>query len=352
MSLLEEVIGAIQPLDVEAMAKARERLDVLTKPRGSLGILEEIAVALAGMTGNPRPTITDQVVIVMAGDHGVVAEGVSAYPQEVTAQMVYNFVRGGAAINVLARQAGARVTVVDIGVAAELEGDGFLPRKVRTGTANMSAGPAMDRAEAIRAVEVGIEVVNEEIRRGASLVATGDMGIGNTTPSSAVLAALSGMPLNRIVGRGTGINDERLSLKKEAIERALRINNPDPRDPLDVLAKVGGLEIAGLTGVILGAAAERVPVVLDGFIAGAAALIAARLSPLARKYMLPSHLSEEPGHRIIYEMLDLSPLLHLKLRLGEGTGAVLAFHLVQAATRILSEMATFAEAGVAEELEG
>ena len=314
-------------------------------------MLEELAKKLAGIVRSPFPKVEDKVVIVMAGDHGVVAEGVSAFPQEVTPQMVYNFIRGGAGINVLARHAGARVVVADIGVAAEIDHPLLVKCKVRPGTANIARGPAMSREEAVRALEAGIEVVSREIERGADLVATGDMGIGNTTPSSAILAAFTGLPLDDIVGRGTGIDDERLRSKKEAITRALETNRPDPADALDVLAKVGGLEIGGLAGVILGAAARRTPVVIDGFISGAAALVAARLVPRAVDFMIASHVSEEPGHRHILRLLGLHPMLHLKMRLGEGTGAALAFHLVEAATKILAEMATFAGAGVSEALE-
>lgn len=321
-------------------------MDQLTKPPGSLGVLEELAVQLAGISGNPMPAARDKVVVVMAGDHGVVEEGVSAFPSEVTPQMVYNFIRGGAGINVLARQAGARVIVVDLGVAAEINHPGLINRKVRYGTGNIAREPAMSREEAVRAVVAGIEVAEEEIKNGAEILATGDMGIGNTTPSSAILAAFSGLPVRRVVGRGTGVDDRRLELKVRAIERALELHRPDPRDPLDVLSKVGGLEIAGLAGVILGAAAARRPVVIDGFISGAAALVAGRMEPKAIKYMIASHVSQEPGHRIIMEMLDLKPMLQMKMRLGEGTGAALAFHLIEAATRIIREMATFADAGV------
>lgn len=346
MSKIERVVQGIGDLDQRAMAAARERLDQLTKPPGSLGVLEELAVQLAGISGNPMPAVRDKVVIVMAGDHGVVEEGVSAFPSEVTPQMVYNFIRGGAAINVLARQAEARVIVVDLGVAAEVNHPGLINRKVRYGTGNIAWEPAMSREEAVRAVVAGIEVAEEEIKNGAEILATGDMGIGNTTPSSAILAAFSGLPVPRVVGRGTGVDDHRLELKVRAIARALELHRPDPRDPLDVLSKVGGLEIAGLAGVILGAAAARRPVVIDGFISGAAALVAGRMEPKAIKYMIASHVSQEPGHRIIMEMLDLKPMLQMKMRLGEGTGAALAFHLIEAATRIIHEMATFADAGV------
>lgn len=346
MQVLQETLNGIGELSQEATQQARRRLDNLTKPRGSLGVLEDIAAQLAGITGDPLPVIKGKAVIVMAGDHGVVEEGVSAYPQEVTPQMVYNFIAGGAGINVLARHAGARVTVVDIGVAAQIKHPSLVSRKVRAGTANMTKGPAMSREEAVKAIEVGIEVAASEIAQGANLLATGDMGIGNTTPSSAILAAFTGLPLDMVVGRGTGIDDQTLVRKKEAIKRALEVNQPDPDDPLDVLSKVGGLEIAGLAGVILGAAARRVPVVIDGFISGAAAMVAARLAPHSTRYMIASHVSEEPGHRYIPDLLGLKPMLQMRMRLGEGTGAVLAFHMVEAATKILREMATFEDAGV------
>lgn len=346
MQRLDETLVMIGDLIPEAMDRTRAHLDNLTKPRGSMGELEELAVRLAGITGNPFPRIRDKAVIVMAGDHGVVDEGVSAYPREVTLQMVYNFLAGGAGINVLARHAGARVTVVDIGVAAEIEHPGLISRKVRPGTANMTQGPAMSRDEAVSALEVGIERAVAEVEAGADALATGDMGIGNTTPSSAILAAFTGLPLDWVVGRGTGIAEESLRHKIDAIARALEVNRPDPDDALDVLSKVGGLEIAGLAGVILGAASRRVPVVIDGFISGAAALVAARLQPRAVQFMVASHVSEEPGHRHMLETLGLRPMLHMRMRLGEGTGAALAFPLLEAATKILSEMATFESAGV------
>jgi nicotinate-nucleotide--dimethylbenzimidazole phosphoribosyltransferase len=285
----------------------------------------------------------------MAGDHGVTAEGVSAYPPAVTPQMVLNFAHGGAAINVLARQAGARIVVVDVGVATDLPAQSnVLSRKVAHGTQNMAVGPALTHDQAQAAVQVGLDVIAEEIERGLDLVATGDMGIGNTTASSAIVAAITGAPLAQVTGRGTGIDDAGLARKVEVIERALRVNQPNPGDALDVLAKVGGLEIGGLAGVMLGAAARRVPVVIDGFISGAAALIAAGLRPEIKPYLIASHQSVEIGHRILLEHLGLTPLLNLDLRLGEGTGAVLAFNLVEAAARILNEMATFAEAGVSD----
>ncbi|MDN5347346.1 MAG: nicotinate-nucleotide--dimethylbenzimidazole phosphoribosyltransferase [Clostridia bacterium] len=353
MRLLRQTIEAIKPLDNEAQAKAQARLDNLTKPPGSLGVLEDLARILAGITGRLPTSLPRKTHILMAGDHGVVANGVSAFPQEVTAQMVFNFVNGGAAINVLARHAGAELLLVDIGVAADLPDlPGLLKRKVAYGTANLAEGPALTREQAVAALEVGIEVANDCIRRGTELLGIGEMGIGNTTPSTAILAALSGLPVREIIGRGTGIDDNRLELKIKAIEQGLKVNRPNPDDGLDVLAKVGGLEIAGMAGVILAGAAARVPVIIDGFISGAAALIAAKLNKLCCHYLLASHLSEEPGHRIMLEMLGLQPMLNMRMRLGEGTGAALGMTLVDAAVKIFNEMATFAEAGVAGALNG
>jgi nicotinate-nucleotide--dimethylbenzimidazole phosphoribosyltransferase len=285
----------------------------------------------------------------MAADHGVAREGVSAYPAEVTAQMVLNFLRGGAAINVLARQAGARVAVVDIGVAADFEPlPGLVQRKVMCGTRNQAVGPAMTREEAEQALQVGVDLLNEEAAGGLDIVATGDMGIGNTTPSSAIAAAMTGLPVAQVVGRGTGIDDQGLERKIKVIEQALAINQPDAQDAMDVLHKVGGLEIAGLAGVMIAAASQRIPVVVDGFISTAAAMIAVGIAPGVRDYLIAAHQSVEIGHQAMLKHLKLTPLLDLNLRLGEGTGAALAFHLIEASTRILREMATFGEAGVSD----
>lgn len=346
---LAEIIKEIKPLDENAMQSARARQDTLTKPRGSLGRLEELSIQLAGMKVDPFPSVERKAVIVMAADHGVTREGVSAYPADVTRQMVLNFLRGGAAINVLARQAGARVTVVDIGVAADFQPmPGLLQRKVMCGTRNQAEGPSMTREEAEQALQVGAEVLNEEAKRGLDIVATGDMGIGNTTPSSAIAAALTGLPVARVVGRGTGIDDQGLERKIRVIERSLAVNQPDANDPMDVLHKVGGLEIAGLAGVMIAAASRRIPVVVDGFISTAAAMIAVGLAPVVRDYLIAAHQSVEIGHQAMLKHLKLAPLLDLNLRLGEGTGAALAFHLIEASTRILREMATFDEAGVSD----
>jgi len=342
-------LPAIPDLDAEAAAAARARQQTLTKPPGSLGRLEELSIQLAAMTGNPRPSAARKAIIIMAADHGVAAEGVSAYPSEVTPQMVLNFVRGGAAINVLARQAGTRVVVVDIGVAADFDPSTPIHhRKIARGTQNMGHGPAMTHEQAEAAINVGIEIVNAEVAKGLDLIATGDIGIGNTTASSAIVAALTEEPVAKVTGRGTGVDDAGLARKIATIKRALAVNQPNANDPLDVLSKVGGLEIAGLVGVIMGGAAKRVPVVIDGFISGAAALLAARLGPRVKPYLIAAHQSVEIGHRVILDQLGLRPLLDLDLRLGEGTGAALAFHLLEAAARLLDEMATFVEAGVSD----
>lgn len=341
-------IAAITPLDGDAMAAARSRQGELTKPAGSLGRLEALAIQIAGITGQERPALAQKAIVVMAGDHGVTAEGVSAYPAEVTPQMVRNFLRGGAAINALAGVVGARVVVVDVGVASALEHPGLLARKVASGTANMAQGPAMTRTQAEDAIAVGVEVVESLAREGALVVATGEMGIGNSTAASAITAALTGAPPAEVTGRGTGIDDAQLSHKIAVIERALAVNQPDHSDSLDVLAKVGGLEIAGLVGVILAGAAHRLPVVLDGFIAGSAALIAERLAPQIRDYLIAGHVSVERGHRVLLDALGLAPLLDLDLRLGEGTGAALAMGVIDGALAAHNQMATFAEAGVSE----
>lgn len=344
---VEKLTQAIAPLDEAAMKAAQVHLDQLTKPPGSLGKLEGLAVKLAGITGNVRPVFDKRSVIVMAADHGVCEEGVSAFPAEVTPQMVYNFLAGGAAVNVLARQASADVVCVDIGVNAEMTHPGLLQRKLRYGTGNMAKGPAMSREEAEAAIRVGAEVVSDAVSQGVRLFVTGEMGIGNTTASAAIMSSLTGIAPQQSVGRGTGVNDERLRHKISVVERALEVNRPDANDPLDVLAKVGGLEIAGMTGVILGAAAHRCPVVIDGFISTVSALLAVRLEPKAADYLIASHVSHEQGHRALLQALGLNPMLELDMRLGEGTGGVLALHLVDAACRIVAEMATFESAGVA-----
>ncbi len=349
MTSIEEIAANIPSLDESAMRGARSRQDQLTKPQGSLGRLEALSIQIAGITGQARPRIKQPVVITMAADHGIARQGVSAYPSEVTPQMVANFLRGGAAINVLARHVGARVVVVDMGVAADLAPhQDMVNRKIAKGTRDFSVEPAMTRDEACRAIQAGIEIATNEIARGADVIGTGDMGIGNTTPSAAIVSAITGRPVRDVTGRGTGLDDAGLARKIQTIERALALHKPNPADALDVLSKVGGFEIGGIAGVILGAASRRTPVVIDGFISGAAALIACGMAPRVQPYLIAAHRSVEVGHRAILEHLRLNPLLDLDLRLGEGTGAALGISLCIAACKILDEMATFGEAGVAE----
>lgn len=322
-------------------------LDTLTKPPGSLGRLERLAVDLAAMTGEPFPRVTPPGVLVFAADHGIADEGVSAFPREVTAQMVTNFVAGGAAINVFARRIGARLEVIDVGVASEVAGQGVVDEKVRPGTANFARRDAMSRAEAEAAIEAGRRAAGRAAAAGCRCLIIGEMGIANTTASSAVLAVLTGEPVARLVGRGTGIDDARLAHKRAVIERAIDARGADPGDPLGVLAALGGLEIAAMTGACQEAAVRRVPLLVDGFIATLAALVACRLAPGARDYLIFGHRSREPGHDVVLAALDAQPLLDLDLRLGEGTGAALAFPLLDAACRMLAEMASFTTAGVA-----
>lgn len=352
---IADAVDRIGPLDGDAMAAARHRLDRLTKPPGSLGRLEELVITLAGITGRPDASVARRQVIVAAADHGVAQRGVSAYPPEVTAQMVANFVAGGAALNVLAGSVGASVTVVDVGVASPIPNTGrgepmggrLVRARIRDGTADMTGGPAMSRAEALRAVAVGIGLVDDLRAKGRlDVLAVGEMGIGNTTAASAIIAAITREPVARVTGRGTGVDDAALARKTDAIERALAVNAPDPADPLGVLAVVGGLEIATLVGLLLGAAANRVPVILDGFITGAAALVGAKLQPDLVPRLIASHRSPEPGHAIVLEHLGLRPYLDLEMRLGEGSGAVIVMGLLITACRIRDEMATFESAAI------
>lgn len=341
---------AIPPPDADAMLLATERQGRLTKPAGSLGRLEELSVRLAGMTGRVDPPLNDAVVFTLAADHGVSADGVSAYPREVTAQMVLNFLRGGAAINVLARSVGARVVVADIGVDADLPPQpGLRAVKVRRGTANIAVGPAMSVEEARTSIEIGRQLVVDELGTGLDVALTGDMGIGNTTAAAATICALTGLDPAGIVGRGTGVDDDGLARKRDAVRRAIEVNaSAITRGALDAAAAVGGLEICGLAGVMLEAARHRKPVIIDGFISGAAALVAVGIDPAVSAYMVASHRSQELGHGAVLDRLGLSPLLDLDLRLGEGTGAALALPIVRASVRLLNEMATFGEAGVSE----
>ena len=351
MRLLDKTLKQIVPQDQAAREKARQRLDQLTMPHWALGRLMDLAIDLAGITRSTTPPVAERVIVTMAADHGVVAEGVSKYPQEVTVQMVYNFLQGGAGINAMARVANALVVVVDMGVAGDIAGapqDGsFFSKRIGAGTRNCGEGPAMSHDEAVRSIEAGIEIALE---LGASfdIFGTGDMGIGNTTPSSAIVAAVTGASPASVTGRGTGIDDSQFQHKVSVVEKILRVNNPDPKNALDLLAKVGGFEIGGIAGLILGAASIRKPVLIDGFISSAGALIAYGLAPEAADYMIAAHRSVEQGHRVALDHLKKQPLLDLDLRLGEGTGAAVAMTLVEAAVRILTEVATFAEASVSE----
>ncbi|MCY7488754.1 nicotinate-nucleotide--dimethylbenzimidazole phosphoribosyltransferase [Paenibacillus larvae] len=339
-------IDGIVPLDEGMILEASRHLDQLTKPQGSLGKLEELSKQLAGITGEITPYFDKKAVIVMAADHRVCEEGISAFPAEVTPQMVMNFLQGGAAVNVLARQAGAEVFCVDIGVNEDLEHPELISRKVRRGTRNMTKEAAMTREEAVQAIEAGGHIVEELYKQGTRIFATGEMGIGNTTASAAILSVIGDYDPEKTVGRGSGINDERWKHKCAVVKKAIDLNAPNANDPVDVLAKVGGLEIAGLVGMILSAAYHRCPVVIDGFISSAAALIASRLASFSTQYMIAAHQSHEQGHLRMLEAIGLSPVLHLDLRLGEGTGAVLLFPFIDSACRIMKEMATFESAGV------
>ncbi|MFG1730396.1 nicotinate-nucleotide--dimethylbenzimidazole phosphoribosyltransferase [Paenibacillus sp. 843] len=343
---LNRIMANIKPLSVEVQNETAAYLDTLTKPPGSLGKLESLAIQLAGITRNMKPSFTQKSVVVMAGDHGVCEEGVSAFPAEVTPQMVMNFLNGGAAVNVLARQAGANVHCVDIGVAIELNHEKLMSRNVGRGTANMAKGPAMTKEAALQSIVTGAEVAAELVSQGTQMFVTGEMGIGNTTPSAAIFSVLSGKQPSEVVGRGTGVTDERLLHKIRVVEQAIQVNRPHADDPLDVLAKVGGYEIGGLAGLILGAAAHGCPVIIDGFISSAAALVAKCICPDALSYMIASHVSHEQAHVLLLKELGLHPMLQMDMRLGEGTGGVLCLHLVEAACRIMNEMATFESAGI------
>lgn len=346
--MINSIISSISPLDAVAMEKCQLRIDNLTKPLNSLSAFEDLARQMAGITGNPRPRSLRKSIILMAADHGVAAEGVSAYPQEVTAQMISNFCSGGAAINAFAGHVAAELVLVDVGVAADLPPFPQLRQeKIANGTNNITKGPAMTRAQAIQAIEVGIKIAQEEIAKGAQVVGLGEMGIANTTPSTAIIACYSGKPLAELTGRGTGLSDEALAKKLQVIETALTVNRPDKDDPLDVLSRIGGLEIAGLAGVILGAAAGRAAVVVDGLITTAAALIAVKMAPQVRDYLVGSHFSIEPAHNVALDIIGIPAHLRLNMRLGEGTGAALGMSLINASLHMLNDMKTFGEAEVA-----
>ncbi len=346
---IEELVKGIKAPSYELGEKLQKRLDNLTKPRGSLGRLEEMAKLVGIIQGTLHPQIKRKVSFVVAGDHGVAEEGVSAYPQEVTRQMVLNFLRGGAGINVLARFAGSEVIVIDAGVKGEIDAESpnFRKRKIREGTDNFCKGPAMSREEAIESIETGIKVFEEEWEKGKiDLVGVGEMGIANTTSASAITSVITGETAEEVTSRGTGINDEKLKKKIAVVEKAINLNKPDPTDPIDILHKLGGFEIGVMTGIILASCYHRTPVLMDGFISTSSALLASLFSPHVKEYLIASHLSVEKGHKFQLEYLGKKPLLQLDLRLGEGTGAVLGMMIVEAGIRILEEMASFDSAGV------
>jgi len=356
---LTTILSGISHVNGKFIEQAQNRLDSLTKPQGSLGRLEEFARQLVSITENSMPVLDKKVIFTFAGDHGVADEGVSAYPKAVTPQMVLNFLNGGAGINVLARHAGAEVVVVDIGVDYDFAdgslkenaggpGGMFISRKIVSGTKNMRKGPAMTRDEAMQCISVGMELAAGYAKKGFRIFGTGDMGIANTTPSSAIASVLTGKSVEEITGRGTGINDETWRHKVQVIKDSIALNRPDPSDAVDVLSNIGGAEIGGIAGLIIGAAANRVPVVIDGFISTAGALIAYSLDPKTKDYMFAAHMSQETGHKAMLEKIGLRPILDLDLRLGEGTGAALAMFVIEAGLKIYKEMATFGEAGVSE----
>lgn len=352
MDKLNSVLEKIKPVDRSNDEITQKRLDNLTKPKDSLGRLEEFAKRIVAITGKENPDLSRKIIITMAGDHGVTEEGVSAYPKEVTAQMVYNFLNGGAGINVLANHIGAKVVVVDMGVAEELKyHPDLVVKKVAKGTNNFAKGPAMTKEQAICSLEAGIEVVEEIINStGVDIIGTGEMGIGNTTTSSAITSSITGKPVIDVTGRGTGIDDDTFNRKVNVIKKALDLNRPDPNDAIDVLAKVGGFEIGGLAGVTLACAAYKIPVVIDGFISSASALIAVKIKSEVRDYIFAAHSSVEIGHKAILDYIGQEPILNLKMRLGEGTGAALGISIISAGVKILNEMASFDSAGVSKKL--
>lgn len=346
MELYSKTVDGIKPAVQSVKDEAAQRLDNLAKPIGSLGKLEEIAVKLSGITGNVKNKIEKKCTVVMSADNGVVEEGVSACPQHITTVQTVNFLKGLTGISVLSKHAGADIRVVDIGINSDVDYPGLVKRKIRKGTSNMAKGPAMTKEEAVKAVEIGIEVVSELVKEGYHLLGTGEMGIGNTSTSSAVVMCLTGCGAEQAVGKGAGLTEEGFANKKAVIEKAIAVNKPDPKDPMDVLAKVGGFDIAGLVGCFLGAAYYRIPIVIDGFISSAAALTASRINPLVKEFMFASHCSEEPGYKIAMNELGLDPILNLKMRLGEGTGCPLAFNVIDASQAVICNMATFEEATI------
>ena len=347
MSILQQTLKSIHPADRSLATAIQAHLDDLTKPQGSLGRLEEFAMRYGLATGTVKPRIPSCRIYCFAGDHGVADEGVSAFPKEVTPQMVFNMLAGGAAVNVLARHAGADLKVVDMGVDADFgDAPGLLKHKVARGTANLAKGPAMTLAQTVQALETGIALATQAAADGITLLGTGDMGIANTTPATALFAAYLGLKPADITGRGTGVDDERLKHKIAVIEKGLAVNKASLNDPLTTLAALGGLEIAGIAGLILGGAAKRIPVVVDGFISTAGALAALKLQPAVADYVFFSHLSHERGHQVVMKALDIKPILDLNMRLGEGTGGALAMMLISAAIKMVNEMATFSSAHV------
>ncbi|MBT6595926.1 MAG: nicotinate-nucleotide--dimethylbenzimidazole phosphoribosyltransferase [Nitrospina sp.] len=347
LDLIQDTLNSIKPIPLLRFETAQTHLDSLTKPPGSLGLLEDLAKKYAAIRDTSQPAINKKSVIIFAADHGVTEEGISAYPAEVTPQMVQNFLDGGAAVNVLAKQQNAEILVVDIGVNHKFAPHPeLLDRKIAFGTRNLAKEPAMTRAEAEEAIAIGIQIAAQLADTDVDLLATGEMGIGNTTASSAIFSVLSGLPANKVTGRGTGIDDKTLDKKISVIQQALERHAPDLDDPIDILAKVGGFEIGGIMGLLLGAASKNIPVVIDGFISSAGASLAIKLNPAIKDYIFSSHRSAEPGHEVFFDLLQAPPLFDLKMRLGEGTGAVLAFNLIEAAVKIYSEMATFQSAGI------
>ncbi|MBS3811374.1 MAG: nicotinate-nucleotide--dimethylbenzimidazole phosphoribosyltransferase [Halanaerobiales bacterium] len=341
MELLEKTIKNIGSLDQGSMESAQTRLDNLTKPPGSLGYLEELAVKIAGITAVTLPDVSQKAHIIMVGDHGVVKEGVSAFPQTITAAMVKNFLKGGAAVNVFANQYNVDISIADIGMIEKIDDDKLIQTNIKRGTDNILKGPAMSHKEAVESIEVGIKIAEQLIDRGKNIIGTGEMGIGNTTPSSAIISVVIENSLDEIVGYGTGLDKKGLENKKAVINKALKVNKPQKDDGIDILSKVGGLEIGGMAGVMLAGAAHRKPVMIDGLISGAAALIAYLIEPDVINYLIPSHKSVEPGHDKLYQYLNLRPMFDLNMRLGEGTGAILGMGIVESSIRIIKEMATF-----------
>lgn len=343
---LDEIIKEIKEPDLDSAKGMEDRLDAKIKPIRSLGVLEDIAIQLAGVQRSTYPEIKGKAILLMAGDHHVVEEGVSAAPQEVTAQLYYSYLNGAGGINVLANHAGAKLVCTDIGIAGNLNPPELMSNRIKNGADNIAKGPAMTREETLKAILTGAKIASDTIGSGVNILATGEVGIGNTTPSAALISVITGCMVEEATGRGTGLKNDSLTHKCQIIKKAIQINDPNPNDPIDILSKVGGVEIAAIVGAILEAAKQGVPTILDGIISSAAALVAAKLNPLAIQYMIPSHSSEEKGELIALKHMGLEPRLFLNMRLGEGTGAALMFPMVEAALKIADEMATFDTAGV------